>query len=328
MESRTDQTVFAVMQTLLLGGLLELSLACLPAAAAEQRRCQPLARVIASSSAMLVGQVVCVEDGVVAAQATVFCPATGLVQTVVPGRPLQEQGCPPVQTYGKPCGDEAVCDRPKGGTGANLSLRSPLGSVFLTTPQKFTWEPTPTATHYQVRVEGDRTAWEIVTTALSLDYPTSQLPLKSGIYYTLDITALNQGQVIETRRHSLNLLYPPIQQRIKDTAQQLRQLKLDPDATAVDLGYLYLAHGLLNDAVTLLSERVASGSKSGEVYKLLAESYARAGQKTLAVDAYQQGIRAAVLSGDLELQGRLEQSLRQLTASTQTQLPTRINGAQ
>lgn len=193
--------------------------------------------------------------------------------------------------------DAIVCNTPKGTTSETTELRliQPYGRAVLTTPQVLGWLPIVNANHYLVQIEGKGVQWQQTVVQSSVLYP-AELQWQFGSAYTITIAAYtNRGDLISARQTVLNRLPQQAAQEIAARSTQIQQLNLpNPDEVAVfDLTSLYLSHGLLNEAIRVLTARVQANSENPMIYRVLGDLYLAAGAPRFAKPFYEQALALA-----------------------------------
>ncbi len=288
--------------------------------------CPAVGRVLSKGDSKFPpGRLICIGESVQLARlpsVRVLCFVSGRVKQFTTGRVVsQTEGCnaPPRQTQTlRRCGAQEIylCVRPKGPDDQTLALRLtyPYGRVVSTTTPPLRWHPEPQAHHYTVQVEGKGVNWQQTVAAPALPYPKSYPPLQQGQAYKITIAAYSQqNTLLGVKQSVLNVLSQFTAQAINDRVEQIRGLNLGEDeVTVLDLTSIYLANGLLHDAIGVLQARADAGSRHPLLYRVLADCYLTVGRSDLAKPQYEKAIALAKAVSDQDVLVNAQAGLRQL----------------
>jgi tetratricopeptide (TPR) repeat protein len=120
-----------------------------------------------------------------------------------------------------------------------------------------------------------------------------------GSAYGIEIVAYVGDTPRNATQSAVNLLPNPQVQEIKQTAERLSKLNIDPDEMAyLDLDSLYMGSDLLDSSIAALESRVKAGSSHPAVFRTLGDRYLEAGLVSQAGKRYQQAIEKAQKARD------------------------------
>ncbi|WGV29098.1 tetratricopeptide repeat protein [Halotia branconii] len=139
------------------------------------------------------------------------------------------------------------------------------------------WLPVAGATSYEVRFECHEFAWERVVNQTRLAYPLEEKALVSGQTCRIIVFAYKNDNVTSADQSVVYLLPEDEAKRIKDVVEQINQLKLSPDETALDLDAVFISRNLFDETLKELNNVVASGTKNPTIYRVLGDRYFQAG---------------------------------------------------
>jgi hypothetical protein len=283
----------------------------------SQQNCSPIARVLGWA----LPRFVCAED-LVSPQSgqalQMICFGnSNLVSTKEIQRVSQICSQPPLN-HRQVCSTQQTkpCYLTRSGTERGVvNLMYPVGIVHQQTQPWLRWQPVTGATSYQISWQ-----WQGKSLAVYQTQSTqfrSQIPLKLGETYRLQITALANNVPVATIVRPYNLIS-------KSDHKHLRQLLSEVEGTAPattlaarELQAIYLHFGLVGDAVASLN-KFALSTKYPIYHRLLGERYLELGELNTAQVHYQAALRLAAQNSEEEK--RIRQGLQDIIV-IQSQLP-------
>ena len=258
--------------------------------------------------------------------------------------PNIESRCPPSYLPELPevCGvrnRENCSGTNKGPSNENTPGRiTPYNNLLLDGRPFLSWHPVFGATSYLVEIHGKNIEWQKEVTGTALAYPTEEVAMQPGNAYKITIIAVNDSSTISSTSESLvNLLPSSEAKQVMKMAQLLNSLSIPKDEKAVfDLDSIYMSKGLLTETIATLEARVKAGSQSPLVHRKLGDRYLEAGLTDRAESEYRSAsnfakknnnsVELAKAKAGLELIAKYRFDPGKWT--NQSQLPTKINGAQ
>ena len=207
-------------------------------------------------------------------------------------------------------------------------LIRPYDSVLLDNRPTLSWYAMPSADSYTVEVNGVGLHWEEKVKGTTLTYPPDQPRMGYGNAYKITVIAYKDDSPLNDSSYSqrvFNLLPDSKAKEITAIVKHIESLKIPKDEAAYsDLDTIYMASGLLNEAINALRSRVEEGSDNPGVYRLLADRLLEAG---LPVEAKSQYERASKLAENSSDSSELARSLAGLefVQHHMNEIPTRLD---
>ena len=191
-----------------------------------------------------------------------------------------------------------ACRNTKGGGEENKpELIRPYDSVLLDNRPVLSWYPIPGADTYTVKVNGVGLHWEANAKGTTLPYPPSQPSMGYGNAYKVTVIANKNDAPLNDYSYSqrvFNLLPDSKAKEITSLVKHVEKLGISKDeATYSDLDTIYMASGLLNEAINALKSRVDEGSDNPGVHRLLADRLLEAGLPFEAKSQYEKASKLA-----------------------------------
>jgi hypothetical protein len=160
----------------------------------------------------------------------------------------------------------------------------PLGTALLRSPKVFSWYAVPGASSYSVEVAGSEFTWERKVSDTLLEYPKNAPAMNSGNSYKVTIFAYRGSTPIKSSSKPYSMFSAD---RIVAVAKKItiasEYLLSDDERAYSDLNSIYLSQGLEEEAVSVLENRIKSGSSDPNVFGLLSTQFANEGHSALAV---------------------------------------------
>ncbi|HBL13211.1 MAG TPA: hypothetical protein DD379_17795, partial [Cyanobacteria bacterium UBA11162] len=171
---------------------------------------------------------------------------------------------------------------------------SPRRTLILTDQPVLRWNPVPGATQYTLRLSDGANEWRTQVNEPFVIY-TGEFPLKPGIYYSLKIETDTGSFSFAEDVPGLGFkrLDENQQQQVNTAINQLTTWKLDDEANALSLAYLYTQYDLKSEAIKTLETLVEQGSQTAGVFRTLGNLYWQVGLANLAESRYLQAIKLA-----------------------------------
>lgn len=145
--------------------------------------------------------------------------------------------------------------------------------------------------------------------------------MQYGNVYKFSIIA-NQGDSPVTYSSSVLLVSPESKaQQVMATVRQIKSLNLPPDEAAFDLDIVYMSQGLLTETINTLKARIAAGSQSPTLYRVLGDRYLEAGLPDSAKQEYTMAAALAQQSDNLVELTKAQAGLKR--TALYSQLPIR-----
>lgn len=300
----------------------------------KQLKCkEPIAKIINNADRLLpAGSFLCKGDRLQqrnGAKIDVLCylnPGAGVLH-LGSGNVSDKCFPPPTQQQAQQCTPQnrANCPKRKGPSGEDTNaptLLNPYSSAVLNTRPFLSWYAVPKATSYTVQVRGKGVNWEKqVGNTTVLPYPKEQPAMQYGNVYKFSIIA-NQGDSPVTYSSSVLLVSPESKaQQVMATVRQIKSLNLPPDEAAFDLDIVYMSQGLLTETINTLKARIAAGSQSPTLYRVLGDRYLEAGLPDSAKQEYTMAAALAQQSDNLVELTKAQAGLKR--TALYSQLPIR-----
>lgn len=227
----------------------------------------------------------------------------------------------------------------KGPSNENTPVRiTPYNNLLFDGRPFLSWHPVLGATSYVVEIHGKDVNWQKTVTGTASAYPTEEVAMQPGNAYKITIIAVNgSSSISSTSESSVNLLPLSEAKQVMKMTQLLNSLSIPNDEKAVfDLDSIYMSRGLLTATIATLEARVKAGSQSPVVHRKLGDRYLEAGLSDRAESEYKSASNLAKKNNDSVELAKAKAGLKLIAKyrfdsgkwTNQSQLPTKINGAQ
>lgn len=157
---------------------------------------------------------------------------------------------------------------------------------------------------YQVTVKSSDFNWSEVVNGTQVIFPGDKLPITPGRHYRVKILAMNGEETAEDDPVVFSFLSNEQVKQVQQDIEQVKQLRLDPDAEVLALGILLQNYqfkdqddGLKSEAIDLLT---STTKKTMATQSLLGELYQQIGLPDLAKQQYLQALELAKVQKSLE----------------------------
>ena len=210
-------------------------------------------------------------------------------------------------------------------------LISPRNTLVASPTPLILWNPVDQADSYQVTVRGEGLEWSIMiqsADAHSLIYPNDAPHLQSGVAYTIEVIALEQGAVLnssadeEVPDTSFQVIATDQLAQIQPLLDQLHTQITSKSLTNLIDAQVYVQNGLYADALDVLLTAQASKVTASDFLAspipalVLGDIYLSTGVQLEAEGAYQNAFDLAQTANDLESKALALTGLARLTSSS------------
>lgn len=290
--------------------------------------CDPIGRTLKSSQPNLVGKLLCSGDQIVSqvSGSLVLCYFNPSEQQCRPEKRTKSSSI-----KGCPFSSRSLCGRIKGGSGTAQTPRiiTPYGRMLLNPRPTISWLAVPNGTKYQITVESQQgSLWSKIVSGTSIPFPPEEPELNSEDVYKISVVAYQNDIPTVADSSVYRLLKPADVKDLQEKITLIRSFNLDPDREAfLDLNAAYLSKGALNGSISVLEDRVTSGSDHPDVFRVLAERYIDARLLDKAKEKYEKAMQLAKSQGNQVSYKKAMEGL-QVLDQYQSQLPERKKGAQ
>jgi hypothetical protein len=221
-----------------------------------------------------------------------------------------------------------ACSIRKGGTEESdePTIISPYSTSTLNPRPEITWTPVKGATSYKVKVKSYEFGWEKIVNQARLSYPSDEKEFQPGSSYTIYVFAYKDGNAFSYDETFVNVLSVASQEEISQKIKRIKELKLPPDETILDVDAIYVAENLLNEAIEMLKTVTAIGSRNPTIYRILGDHYLRAKLPNAAKPQYTKASELAKSSNNSKELQKVQEGLK--IVEFYNQLPRSRNGAQ
>jgi hypothetical protein len=208
---------------------------------------------------------------------------------------------------------------------------SPRHTLLLSDRPTLQWNAVPGATHYTVRLMGEKgIVWEQTKVQTTTIRYNGQPPLGAGQRYSLMVTAHpGKSSILDgTVGVDFIILRQPEAEAIQAELEAIKQVGLSEAMTALKLADVYADYTLPNQvlesyglsktdfksyhlttaAIDTLQSLIKDGQESPEIYRMLGDMYWQSGLALLARDAY---LRSIDLASSLSVEDREERLMAQ-----------------
>ncbi|MBN3906671.1 MAG: tetratricopeptide repeat protein [Nostoc sp. NMS1] len=187
-------------------------------------------------------------------------------------------------------------------------LISPRNTAIGNQQPTLSWNPVKGATGYKVQISGGEVNW-ITNVNQPMVVYSGKLPLKSGVFYEVVITASDGVSTKDIDDPTFFVLSDSDIQQVKTDVAQLQQQPLSNESKTIALAHLYRSKDLNADAIDVLEKLVKSGSQTTAVYQLLGSIYQHIGLNLLAQERYLTALKLAEAEKNLEAQASIQVSI-------------------
>ncbi|MBD6620163.1 hypothetical protein FNW02_31320 [Komarekiella sp. 'clone 1'] len=257
-----------------------------------------------------------------------LCYSSGKILKLSSG--IVSDKCPKAETINANCNPNNIvgCFRPKGGTEESdePTIISPYSTSALNPRPEITWTPVKGATSYKVKVKSYEFGWEKIVNQARLAYPSDEKEFQPGRSYTIYVFAYKDGNAFSYDETFVNVLSVASQEEIAQKIKRIKELKLPPDETILDVDAIYVAENLLDETIEMLKMVTAVGSRNPTLYRVLGDRYLRAKLPNAAKPQYIKADELAKNSNSSRELQKVQEGLKMV--EFYNQLPRSRNGAQ
>ncbi|MEO0825003.1 MAG: hypothetical protein AAFY67_05005 [Cyanobacteria bacterium J06642_9] len=196
----------------------------------------------------------------------------------------------------------------RGGSDPTIPFIITPRSGAITSPQPMIrWNAVPEASRYTVRLEvrerrsqpePDAVLWQVETAQTAIDYPGNP-PLQPRLFYTVVVEA-NMGQSSRDEAVEAQSFVARPGGDIQTQLDEVDALDLPPAIATQEKADIYIAAGLIPEAITVLQGIIDAEMVTAAVYQQLGDLYLASGLRLPAEAAYWHTIETAEFYADLE----------------------------
>jgi len=239
---------------------------------------------------------------------------------VPPGMPSGlSNGCPSPQEPVLVRGESELAST-RGGTDPGIPfIISPRKTNLLDDRPLLSWTEPPGVSGYLVQIKNADTGeiiWETTSGGHELPYP-GEPALESGVTYLLIVEAEGGGSSQDEAVPGLGfrILDETDAERVRAATEQVAELALDDEATALALAQIYISHELVAEAIEVLEPLAEAGSQSAALQRTLGDLYRHAGLSLQAQESYTRALELAEADQDVEGQAAAQAALGEVYAT-------------
>ena len=212
-------------------------------------------------------------------------------------------GCPPLPKPSIMRGDSRIGHTRGGSDPLIPNIISPRNTKLLSGTPMLRWNPISGVSTYTIRIRGQGLIWEKEVSRTEVRYPGVP-PLQTEVNYLLIVEADNGRSSKDNGVGDLrfSILGDKKVQEIQDAARKLSDLQLPDNSKAFAMAQLYIAYGLISEAIDILEELTQVPSPNVAVYHTLGDLYQQIGLSRFAESRYLFALALEEIDDDIERQ--------------------------